>query len=118
MVIHEHLATKCAGALPPMPYQCRIITQHDLSRLRVGAAREPVCGVTDDLQDSRAVQDRAVRRDIDIVLGHHLRDSGRVLCEPGRVPRGNQGFQFVSLTLPQPLATLDQRGSRQIEAAT
>jgi len=56
--------------------------------------------VTDDLQDSRAVQDRAIRRDIDIVLGHHLRDSGRVLCKPRQVPCRNQRFQFVSHTLP------------------
>ena len=45
MVIYEHLATKCPGALPPMP-QGRIVAQHDHSRLRVGAARESVCGVT------------------------------------------------------------------------
>jgi len=96
MVLDEGLATKCPGALPPMAHQRGAFTEHDDNLLRVGAARKPVRGVTDDLQDGRPIQGRAVRSDIDIILGRHLRYSGRVLCEPSVVPCRNQRLKCVS----------------------
>ena len=90
MILDERLTTIDPTPLPPTPHHCCGLAEHAHYRLRVRATRERVRGIVDNSQNGGAVHDRPVRRDIDVVISHHLGDGTPVLAEPGVLPRRHQ----------------------------
>jgi hypothetical protein len=86
VIVGERFAVEGAAALQAVEDDGSVIAEHFDLKLGPSGVMELVAGREDHSQDSGAVEDLAVGRDVNVLRGHEPVHGGGVVLKPRRVP--------------------------------
>ena len=88
VVVDEHLSAKCSVPAPVMTHECHVWPERVNGDFGVRARYNPIARVLDGGENRLSIHHPTIRRDLDIVGGHHSFNERGILRAPRVKPHG------------------------------